>query len=599
MHIRFELTRILRLGNSSVASEFAPFTVRTERFEARKKMLRRLEHVLGKHSSIVCVSLIAIACIRIVSTYHVLSLTVDEPIHMACGLEYLASHVYQLEPQHPPLARVMVALGPYLDGARPLGMKLGVEGVEVIARSANIDRTIFLMRLGILPFFVLACIVVWVWTYRSFDPLSAVLATGLFSCLPTVLADAGLATTDMALASTVGAAFVAGMVWAERPSWTRSLLFGICLGLAFLAKFTALGYVPAILGFALAAYLAVCWPGFRRLSRITLRYIAPSTLVIATTIFVIWAGYLFSFGPFQTHVFGSAAGRVRLPAPEFFQGIRDALDHNREGHGAFLLGHFSTTGWWYYFPVALAFKTPIAFLILFGVGLYVCIRERVRIAYLMPLAFSLGILVPAMKSHIDIGIRHVEPIYLSLSIVSALGLRELMQWSRARIVVAVSTCGLIFWMVLTGAVQHPDYLAYFNAFAGARPENVLVDSNYDWGQDLRLLAVRLRQLGVHQFFLATLSGVDRPEYLESWYGLPNVQVEQIYPPPLLRDSHVCAPVPGWNVVGVTFEKSLRFVIFGKGMPTPWYETVAPTERLGPLLLYNIPADTQIHTVGCE
>ena len=585
--------------SNSVAIEAGPIQQNPQQAPAARPVLERLERLLERRFVIVCATLIAIACIRIIATYNVLSLTVDEPIHMACGLQYLADHVYRLEPQHPPLARLMVALGPYLEGARPLGMKVGVEGVEVIARSGNVNRTIFLMRLGALPFFVLACFAVLAWTNHFFGKLTAILATALFTLLPTILADAGMATTDMALAATVGAAFAAGTYWAEKPSVARSLMFGLTIGLAVLSKFTALGYLPATLGLSLAFYLMVRRPGLRRLAGVTVRYAAPSALVLGTTMLVVWAVYLFSFGPFQTDFFHPASGHLLLPAPEFFTGIRDALDHNREGHGAFLLGHFSMTGWWYYFPIALALKTPIAFLILLGIGTYVCIRERARPAYLMPLAFSLGILLPAMKGHIDIGIRHIEPIYISFSIVAALGLRQLLNWPRAGIAGALAGSALVLWMVLSGALQHPDYLAYFNAFAGPKPENILVDSNYDWGQDLKLLAARLHQLGAQQVFLATLSGVDRPEYLESWYGLPNVHVEQIYPPPALRDSHVCAPAPGWNVVGATFEQSLRFVIFGKDMPTPWYKTVAPTERLGPLLLYNIPPGSHIHTSGCE
>src|SRR5207244_3792942 len=71
----------------------------------------------------VAVALLAIllGCARIASTWDELGLTVDEPQHLACGLEYLAKHVYRYEPQHPPLARAMTALLPYLSGARPAG----------------------------------------------------------------------------------------------------------------------------------------------------------------------------------------------------------------------------------------------------------------------------------------------------------------------------------------------------------------------------------------------------------------------------------------------------------------------------------------------
>src|SRR5215831_5524005 len=74
-----------------------------------------------RHSLRTAVVLVAVASIRIVTTYHVFNHTFDEPAHIACGMEWLDKGVYQWEPQHPPLARVAAALGPYLLGARSQG----------------------------------------------------------------------------------------------------------------------------------------------------------------------------------------------------------------------------------------------------------------------------------------------------------------------------------------------------------------------------------------------------------------------------------------------------------------------------------------------
>ena len=63
-------------------------------------------------------ALVLVASIRIIATYTVLNHTYDEPAHIACGMEWLDKGVYRWEPQHPSLARVATALGPYLLGAR-------------------------------------------------------------------------------------------------------------------------------------------------------------------------------------------------------------------------------------------------------------------------------------------------------------------------------------------------------------------------------------------------------------------------------------------------------------------------------------------------
>jgi len=536
----------------------------------------KLAPFLERYCLLLCLLLVGIACARVISTYRALSLTVDEPIHLACGMEYVASHKYTLEPQHPPLSRAMQALGPYLDGSRPFGLAIrNSEALAILASSPNFNRTVFLMRLGNLPFFLLACLVVCAWSWKMFGRPVAVLATGLFTLLPTVLADAGLATTDMALGATVGAAYFSAILWAEKPTWLRAVLMGVCMALAFLSKATALGYVPITLGLTLGCYLLTTRQGWSKLWELARRRAASFALAAITTLLIMWAGYWFSFGRISVHHI-----QLMVPAPEFFRGVLDALAHDRSGHGAFLLGEFRKTGWWYYFPVALAVKTPIPFLIMLMMGILACVREHARPAYFIPLAFCLGILLPAMFGRIDIGIRHIEPIYIALSIIAALGLVQLLQWSRTGLACALTGGALVVWMAASVAVHHPDYLAYFNGFAGKHPENILVDSNYDWGQDLKLLAKRMHELNVKQISLLTLDGVRRNDYLQKWYGLPTV-----------NDVDDAAPAVGWNVISPTFAKTIMFLLPQRpGVSHPWYNQITPTERVGPLLLYYIPPD---------
>ncbi len=544
-----------------------------------------LAPLLEKYFFILTLCLIAIACVRIISTYNALSFTVDEPEHFAAGLEYVANHVYRLQTQHAPLSRAFQALGPYLAGARPTGLTVpSDESYSILSRVGNINRIIFLMRLGNLPFFVLACLVVCGWTWHTFGKPVAVVATGLFTLLPTVLADAGLATPDMAVTGTVSAAFLAAILWAERPTVWRSLMWGLFMGLACLARFTALGYLPTAICIALAFHLAVSWPGWRGLKESALKRAVPFGVALAVAALVIWGGYWFTVGGVGSAVMGGRLGRnFVLPAPEFFDGIRKAVQHNRAGHAAFLLGHFRMTGWWYYYPVALAVKTPIGFLVPLAIGLLVSIKERKRSDSLLPLAFCLGILLPALRSRIDIGVRHVGPIYVGFAIIAALGLKYLLQWNQRRAVGILAGGVLVGWMAISGASQHPDYLAYFNAFAGKTPENVLVDSNYDWDQDMKFLAKRLHELGVTEFSLTLWQGVRFSDYREAWYGLPKIR----------KQFDFCQPTPGWSVVSPTFDRAAKFDLYGPELPqppcvmSPWYDQVKPTEHVGPLRLYYV------------
>ena len=87
----------------------------------KKPLSIRVERVLVRHSAWIVAALILLATVRIVATYTVFNHTADEPAHVACGMEWLEKGVYRWEPQHPPLARVAAALGPYLLGARSQG----------------------------------------------------------------------------------------------------------------------------------------------------------------------------------------------------------------------------------------------------------------------------------------------------------------------------------------------------------------------------------------------------------------------------------------------------------------------------------------------
>jgi hypothetical protein len=163
--------------------------------------------ILGRRSLLISVALVALASFRIVATYTIFNHTVDEPDHIACGIEWLDKGTYRLETQHPPLARAATAILPYLAGSRAPGRvgppgfehEMQAEGLAVLYGGHHYDLTLGLARLGILPFFWVACFVVYLWGKRYFGPAVAAVAVFLFSFLPPVLAHAGSATTDMAV----------------------------------------------------------------------------------------------------------------------------------------------------------------------------------------------------------------------------------------------------------------------------------------------------------------------------------------------------------------------------------------------------------------
>jgi hypothetical protein len=530
----------------------------------------KLRPFLDRRALAVAILLIAIGAARIASTWARFCFTNDEPQHFACGIEYLEKHTYKYEPEQPPLSRLAMALGPFLDGSRMSGRNLFVdrEGVAIMYQHGTPQRTLVLMRLGILPFFLLAGFVVFLWARHHFGGPVAVAAAALFTLEPAILAHSGLATADMALAACLPAAFSAMILWAESPTRRNTILFGVASALALLAKFTALVYLPAGAAFALVYWVAVDRPGGARLAELAKQRAASFGLAVLVGALTIWAGYLFSFGRF------SGAG-FPVPAPQLFQGISDVLVHNRGGHPAFLLGRMSQTGWWYYFPVALAVKTPIAYLLFAITGAVLCLRRK-STAWALPVAFSLGVLVPAMAGNINIGLRHILPIYTGLSILGGVALVQLAEWSQTRKWAGPAALVALLWLAGTGIWNHPYYLAYFNELAGAHPEKILVDSDLDWSQDYVEVAEKLRAMNVAEVNFGFVPWLN--PYFEIWPGFPKIKPLQ----PLI-------PSSGWVVVSPSADTLNQYGLLHR-FPNlePYWDKLKPVGKVGSTLFYYVP-----------
>jgi hypothetical protein len=526
---------------------------------------------IRKHSWGVFFALVLIGSLRIVSTYTVFSHTWDEPDHIAAGNEWLTEGTFHLDHSHPPLARVAEAFGPYIANGgshhspylpdNTLSLKWGREyaaGLAILHLDGYYDRNLALARLGVLPFFWIASLTVYLWARRYLGEPTAAFAVFFFTFLPPVLAHAGLATTDMALTAFVGASFLMTFIWIGKPGLPQSLLLGVITGLAVLSKFSALPFLPVALATAFIAHLIAERTGIGPIRT----YLGPLAIAILTCTIVIWAGYRFSFGMMD------APGFVfPVPAPDLFMGLRNLVSMNGKGHKSFLLGSQSLKGWWYFFLVVLAVKTPLPFLglTLYGALIAAAKRKGVRIA----LAFSLGILLFAMTAHINLGVRHVLPVYLGFSIVAAAGAERLLALSGTSKWPGWILSVLMVWMAGSSLLSHPDYLPYFNLLAGDRPENVLVDSDLDWGQDLKRLARRLHEVGA--------TSVSFTSYLPA-------DLKKMGFPPVSPGS-VAEPEPGWNAASLSQLKLSE----GKGDPQPWQERFPPQERIGKgMWLWHFP-----------
>jgi 4-amino-4-deoxy-L-arabinose transferase-like glycosyltransferase len=435
-----------------------------------------------------------------------------------------------------------------------------MEGAAILYTTGHYDRNLAFARLGILPFFWIACLAVFLWARHLFGPAVAALAVLLFSTLPPILAHAGLATTDMALAAMFGISFCLLLRWMGSPTLVRTGLFGVVLGLAVLSKFSLLVFLPAAAAFAAVWYAIRDRTSLAALRTGLARRLLLCAIVLAIAAVIVWSGYRFSFGP--TH-FGFAA-----PAPGFFSGIDSVRRHNASGHPSYLLGKRTMSGFWYYYPVVLSIKTPLGYLVLLVIGAVLCLRSK-RADATIPLAFCAGIMLVTTFSRINIGVRHVLPLYLAFSIMAAYAAERML---KAREVWApVLACLLIAWSVISSALAHPDYIPYFNEIVSGPPENWVVDSDLDWGQDMKRLSARLRELGAQRVSFSPLIVA----HLERVHGFPPMQ-----------DNDPVNPDAGWNAISPTVWKTTRLGLYESHPEIVlWPDRTMPNERVGSILLY--------------
>ena len=515
------------------------------------------------------------AAVRIGSTWRVFNETTDEAYHIACGMQWLSAGQYTYETQHPPLARIVVALGPYLDGAKFHNVGTGhQEGRLLLDEAPDYYGLLTRARAGNLLFYFLGCLSVWLLARRCGGTIVAAVSVGLFTLIPVVLGHAGVATTDMALSACLTLAFWGWQQWMDRPGDPkRAALAGAATGLAMVSKFSSVLFLPAML----VPILVWRWRRKDRKAGGRLGLLKAMACAAVAFFFVCWPVYRFDLTPARVppdrkfflldELIGGAGWmhdaaywflELPLPLAGMTRGIGEVYQHNWDGHWAYLFGHLSQQGWWYFFPIVLAIKTPIALAILAIAGAVVAFRERNRSA-LECLIAAAAIVLVSMASNVNIGVRHVLPVYLLISVLAGLAVVRL--WKHKWIMGA-----LCVWLAAGSVMAHPDYLADFNLLAMGKPERIVADSDLDWGQDLHRATLMLRERGVREAWIA-YDGTAQPAR----------ETGVVY-----RELPENTRVRGWVVASMRrlYFVGARVQASGKPDPYGWLKTLTPTMRAG-------------------
>ena len=448
-------------------------------------------------------------------------MTSDEIAHLTGGLAYNTRNDYRLQPENGNLPQRLAALPltlagqplpPATDGNWRTANVWRYGHAFFYERGLSTDEFVFLGRAVIALFSAATGLLIFFWSRSLFGWRGAFVSLVLFTFCPTFLAHGALATSDVVMGFFFLASVGAWWRHLEKPGAAGALLSAFTLGLAFVAKFSAV-LLPPMLGL-----IALVWANGKALStgwKLPLARIARSTLLHGViTWAVIWLFYGFRFSAFApgfaadatlNHGWGFVLNDLGQPAkiiwylkewrvlPEaWLYGLAFVLQFS-QARGAFMSGDYSTTGWITFFPFAFLIKTTVPMLLVVVVGLVASTWQTLRMGFvtawphlrpLTPLAVLFVVYwATSLASHLNIGHRHILPTYPVLFIAAG----WLGRWlDFRRLLAAVLVSGLVCWHVGVALHARPDYLAYFNELVGGSKNGSrhLVDSSLDWGQEL-------------------------------------------------------------------------------------------------------------------
>ena len=366
----------------------------------------------------------------------------------------------------------------------------------------NQSSLLRVVRLGSIWIWLTAFCVTVLWCLQRHGPRAMAFAAWLFALSPNLIAHGGLVTMEMPLVAASAGLWASFDVFLRTGRRRWFVVAAACSALAFACKYSAVLY-PPILG------LAWWWcvaegesrRSLRRTMRISLAMAGFGVLMIAADLVVTGFARLPLSEQVGTHPFldrrygKTLASFAEWPWPVDWVGFLTQLKHQRGGGPSYLFGQVRSIGWWYYYPVALAVKTPVA------LALLCLLRLTTRKRDVFPVVVACGFLALAMLlSKRNYGFRYLLPL-------APLAIAWLSSMVEKRSIQAFGAWVLLGGYVLAIASVHPHELSYFNRLAGGSQggSRILADSNLDWGQGLRGFAElqgrepRFRDLTLYYF----------------------------------------------------------------------------------------------------
>ncbi len=467
--------------------------------------------------------------------------TFDEPCHMYSGYRILKYGDFGINPEHPPLLKMVAAMPLLKLKNEPPDQKIFFRGACALGGRALLSnndtgKLLFRARSAAAIFSIVLVIVLFLAVREMFGKGPAFLALVLAVFEPTLVANGALVTTDMAITCFLFATVYAFWRYTQRPSIARLLVCALAAGLALASKHSGLFVLPL-----LAVLAALDWAmpesgeNAQQIEGRPMKALRLVTAVVAIT--VISVGILWSFYDFRYRarpapveiipplsVYATPIAHTPIDKPfallerwhilpeSYLYGLLDVL-YVSHGRPTFLLGNWYITGKWYYFPVAFFIKSTLPFMVLlllavvgFAFGANAAAAESTgqkstaRRLLFLAVPPALYFLV-SLTSKMNLGVRHILPMFPFLIALTAAGAWRLWRRSRAWAVVVGL---LVAFHIFSSLRSFPDYLPYSNELFGGKEKTyqLLNTSNADWGQGLKETASYLEDHNTGDCWLA-------------------------------------------------------------------------------------------------
>ena len=473
----------------------------------------------------------------------------DEGDHIYSGYMNWKHREYSLNPEHPPLVKLVATL-PLL----PLDLKIARRqgryfkgeayygGRELLFRNDpkygghySADTLLFRIHMTVLVFGLTLALLLFLAGQEMFGTAAGLIAMTLFVFDPTVLTNAPFVTTDTGAACGFFAAVYTFYRFVKAMQWRRAVLCGLAVGLALAAKHSAVLLLPMLVLLA-AGELAGRWKADKQWpGRDVVRLLSGMGMIAAVALFVLWGIYSFRYAmhpmgvsmpPLADHmgdlspvmkVLITFCAHHHLLPESYLYGLVD-VQAVGIGMPTYIFGRLYAHGQWFYFPVLLSLKWSVGLLGLLALAIYAFATGKVRrpreVFFLaLPALFYLAV---AMAGPLNIGVRHVLPVFPFAFLLAAAGAGWLAQQRRAW---AYVVGALLLWHVVDSVRTFPNYMPYANTFWGGPTKTHLYfsDSATDWGQQLKWTKQWVDANNVKECWFAYFPG---PFLLPSDYGIP-------------------------------------------------------------------------------